>query len=50
MEKSERSDPTFVVFVVLAAIFLAVLMYVTFPRHEGAVTASSTQTQPSAKK
>ena len=31
MEKSERSDPTFSIFVLLAFIFLATLMYVTFP-------------------
>ena len=31
MEKQERSDPTFTVFVVLAFIFLLSLMYATFP-------------------
>lgn len=31
MEKSQRNDPTFAIFVVLAFIFLAALMYVTFP-------------------
>ena len=41
MEKSERSDPTFGVFVVLAVIFLAVIMYVTFPRQEAQAPASS---------
>jgi hypothetical protein len=41
MAKDERSDPTFTVFVVLTAIFLVVLMYVTFPRHEAPSPSSS---------
>jgi hypothetical protein len=41
MEHSERSDPTFTIFVVLATIFLIVVMYVTFPRQEAQAPASS---------
>ena len=43
MEKHERSDPTFPIFVVLASIFIVVLMFVTFPRHDGPVIASSSE-------
>ena len=43
MEKHERSDPTFPIFVVLASIFIVALMYVTFPRHEGSTIASSSE-------
>ena len=50
MEKDERSDPTFTVFVVLATIFLVVLMYVTFPRHEGPVPSSPGAMEPPPKK
>jgi hypothetical protein len=50
MEQGERSDPTFTVFVVLATIFLVVLMFVTFPRHEAPVSASSSKTEQPAKK
>jgi hypothetical protein len=49
MEKSERSDPTFTVFVVLTTIFLAVLMYVIFPRHEAAAPTSSATESPTKK-
>jgi hypothetical protein len=50
MERGERSDPTFTVFVVVAAIFLVALMYVTFPRHEAlAPTSSSTTQSPTSK-
>lgn len=31
MEKPQRSDPTFSVFVVLAFIFIVAVMYATFP-------------------
>ncbi len=31
MEKPQRSDPTFSIFVVLAFVFLVAIMYVTFP-------------------
>ena len=48
MEKHERSDPTFPIFVVLASIFIVVLMVVTFPRHDGPVIASSSE--PAATK
>ncbi len=50
MEKHERSDPTFPIFVVLATIFIVVLMYVTFPRHEAPAPASSGATQSPMKK
>ena len=48
MEKHERSDPTFPIFVVLASIFIVVLMFVTFPRHDGPIVASSSE--PAATK
>jgi hypothetical protein len=35
MEKHQRTDRTFPIFVILATIFMVVLMVVTFPRHEG---------------
>jgi hypothetical protein len=50
MEKSERSDPTFTVFVVLTTIFLVVLMYVTFPRHEAPAPTSPSATEAPTKK
>jgi hypothetical protein len=50
MEKGERSDPTFTVFVVLATIFLVVLMYVTFPRHDAPAPTSPTATESQTKK
>jgi hypothetical protein len=50
MEQSERSDPTFTVFVVLATIFLVVVMYVTFPRQEAQAPASSKATESPFKK
>jgi len=50
MEKPERSDRTFPIFVVLSAIFLVVLMYVTFPRQDAAAPASSSTTPPAAAK
>ena len=48
MEKHERSDPTFSVFLVLSAIFLVSLMYVTFPRHD-APTSQSAMDAPTKK-
>ena len=50
METRERSDPTFPIFVVLATIFIVVIMYVTFPRHESPAPASSSATEPPSKK
>ncbi len=49
METRESSDPTFPIFVVLAAIFIVVLMYVTFPRHEAPGPALPA-TEPATKK
>jgi hypothetical protein len=45
MEKGERSDPTFGIFVVLAAFFIVVVMYATFPRQEAQAPASSKVTE-----
>ena len=50
VEQTERSDPTFTIFVVLATIFLVVVMYVTFPRQEAQAPASSSATQSPFKK
>ena len=50
MEQSERNDPTFTIFVVLATIFLVVVMYVTFPRQEAQAPASSKATESPFKK
>jgi hypothetical protein len=50
MDKGERSDPTFTVFVILASVFLIVLMYVTFPRHEGPTPSSPGATEAPPKK
>ena len=50
MEEQERSDPTFTIFVVLAAMFIVALMYATFPRHEGPAPASSSATDAPTNK
>ena len=50
MEQSERSDPTFAIFVVLATVFLVVVMYVTFPRQEAQAPAASKATESPFKK
>jgi hypothetical protein len=49
MADRQRSDPTFPIFVVLAAIFIFALMYATFPRHEGS-TMSAAEPAPAAGK
>ena len=48
MEKHERSDPTFSVFVVLGIVFLVSFMYITFPRHD-APTSPSAMDSPAKK-
>jgi predicted nucleic acid-binding Zn ribbon protein len=50
MEQSERRDPTFIIFVVLATIFLVVVMYVTFPRQEAQAPAPSKAMESPFKK
>ena len=50
MEQGERSDPTFSIFVVLAFLFIGILMYVTFPRHEAPAPISSQATESPFKK
>ena len=50
MERRERSDPTFSIFVVAAFVFIAVLMYVTFPRSEAPAPALSKTTESPFKK
>jgi hypothetical protein len=50
MADRRRSDPTFPIFVVLAAIFIFALMYATFPRHEGATMSAAERAPATAKK
>ena len=50
MEKGERSDPTFGVFVVLATVFIVAVMYATFPRQEAQAPAASKATESPFKK
>ena len=49
MEKHERTDRTFPIFLIFATIFMVVLMVVTFPRHEGTTVASSAPSSPAKK-
>ena len=46
MEKHERSDPTFSVFLVLSVIFLVSFMYITFPRHDAPTSSSAMDSPP----
>lgn len=44
-----RNDPTFPIFVVLAAIFIFAIAYATYPRHEAATIAAD-EKAPAGKK
>ena len=44
MQSSHRTDPTFPIFVVLAAIFIFSIMYATWPRLEAPTPAAASAT------